>query len=261
VFESAPLPTVFPPASAVFESAPLPTAFPQAPALPSFAPGAAPVAFESAPLPTAFPPAPVLPSFAPAAAPAPVEAPQVDEAWRQSWPAGSGGSWPAAAAPAPAAPDPGFDIDRLTRAGAGGGAGTGGGLVGGAAVAAPPVVAHDSRAAQAVAFARAQIGMPCVWGASGPGSYDPSGLTQAAWKSAGVMLPRATGDQSRFGPAVALSDIQPGDLVFFHGNVSHVGLCIGDGVMVHAPSPGARIAEESIHYAGQGTIHSVVRPA
>jgi cell wall-associated NlpC family hydrolase len=271
-FESAPLPPWAVPAPTPFapgplptgfESAPLPpsfapTSFEPAPVLPSFAPTPAPTPFESVPLPTAFPPAPVLPSFVPAAAPVAFEAaPPVDEAWRQPWPAGSGGSWPAA--PAPADPNPGFSIDRLTRAGAGGG--TGGSVGGSAAVGSPPVVAYDSRAAQAVAFARAQIGMPCVWGASGPGSYDPSGLTQAAWKSAGVLLPRATQDQARVGTVIALPGIQPGDLVLFHGNVSHVGLYVGDGVMVHAPSPGARIAEESIHYAGQGTIHSVVRPA
>ncbi|WP_323186388.1 NlpC/P60 family protein [Streptomyces sp. NBC_00687] len=129
-----------------------------------------------------------------------------------------------------------------------------------AAVAVPPVAGYDTRAAEAVAFARAQVGRPCVWGASGPGSYDPSGLTQAAWRSAGVLLPRSTSDQARIGPAVALAGVQPGDLIFFHGDLSHVGLYVGDGMMVHAPSPGGRITEESVQHAGQAAIHSVVRP-
>lgn len=72
--------------------------------------------------------------------------------------------------------------------------------------------------------------------------------------------PRATSDQARVGPAVSLTGIQPGDLVFFHANVSHVGIYVGDGKMIHAPSPGARITEESIDYVGQAAIHSVVRP-
>ncbi|MET9902320.1 NlpC/P60 family protein [Streptomyces sp. NPDC006446] len=255
-FASAPMPTSFAsaPMSASFESAPMPIPFPSA---------SLPVAFESAPMPTSFASAPMPASFASAPLPTPTpfdsaalpalfepaSAP-VDAGWRQPWPpAGGDRSWPAA--PASVDPTPGFDIDSLTRAGAGTGA----------APAAAPVVGYDSRAAEAVAFARAQVGRPCVWGASGPGSYDPSGLTQAAWKSAGVLLPRSTQDQASVGPAIALTGIQPGDLVFFHGNVSHVGLYIGDGTMIHAPSPGARIAEESIHYAGQGSIHSVVRPA
>ncbi|MET8032331.1 NlpC/P60 family protein [Streptomyces sp. NPDC005345] len=129
-----------------------------------------------------------------------------------------------------------------------------------AAVAVPSVAGYDTRAAEAVAFARAQVGRPCVWGASGPGSYDPSGLTQAAWRSAGVLLPRSTSDQARIGPAVALAGVQPGDLIFFHGDLSHVGLYVGDGMMVHAPSPGGRITEESVQHAGQAAIHSIVRP-
>ncbi|MGW3667582.1 NlpC/P60 family protein [Streptomyces sp. NPDC005141] len=245
-FEPAPMPTSFAsaPLSTSFESTPMPTSFASAPLPASFEPAPMPTSFAAAPLPTSFESAPLPASFASAALP-------VDAGWRQPWPAGGDQPWPTA--PAPVDPTPGFDIDSLTRVGAA--AGTV------AAPAAAPVVGYDSRAAEAVAFARAQVGRPCVWGASGPGSYDPSGLTQAAWKSAGVLLPRSTQDQVKVGPAIALTGIQPGDLVFFHGNVSHVGLYVGDGMMIHAPSPGARIAEESIHYAGQGSIHSVVRPA
>ncbi|WP_326785965.1 C40 family peptidase [Streptomyces sp. NBC_00151] len=119
----------------------------------------------------------------------------------------------------------------------------------------------SSKAAEALAFARAQIGKPYVWGATGPDSYDCSGLTQAAWKAAGVSLPRVTYDQVKAGTTVALADAQPGDLVFFYDDISHVGLYIGDGMMIHAPKPGAYVREESIYYDGTSAIHSVVRPA
>ncbi len=115
-----------------------------------------------------------------------------------------------------------------------------------------------SKAAKALAFARAQIGKPYVWGASGPGSYDCSGLTQAAWKAAGVTLPRTTWDQVETGTTVSVDHAQPGDLVFFYDDISHVGIYIGDGMMIHAPKPGAYVREESIYYM---PIHSVVRPA
>lgn len=120
---------------------------------------------------------------------------------------------------------------------------------------------YAAKAAKALAFARAQVGKPYVWGATGPGSYDCSGLTQAAWKAAGVTLPRVTYDQVNAGTTVALTDAQPGDLVFFYDDVSHVGLYIGNGMMIHAPKPGAYVREESIYYDGESAIHSVVRPA
>ncbi|MFJ9148094.1 NlpC/P60 family protein [Streptomyces sp. NPDC102270] len=120
---------------------------------------------------------------------------------------------------------------------------------------------YATRAAKALAFARAQIGKPYVWGATGPDSYDCSGLTQAAWKAAGVDLPRVTYDQVGAGTTVSLADAQPGDLVFFYDDISHVGLYIGNGMMIHAPKPGAYVREESIYYDGESGIHSVVRPA
>ncbi|MEU0035399.1 NlpC/P60 family protein [Streptomyces sp. NPDC006333] len=120
---------------------------------------------------------------------------------------------------------------------------------------------YAAKAGRAIAFARAQIGKPYVWGATGPGSYDCSGLTQAVWKAAGVTLPRTTYDQVNAGTTVSLSAIEPGDLVFFYDDISHVGLYIGNGMMIHAPKPGAYVREESIFYAGQSIIHSVVRPA
>ncbi|MFC9081533.1 NlpC/P60 family protein [Streptomyces sp. NPDC057062] len=120
---------------------------------------------------------------------------------------------------------------------------------------------NGTKAEKALAYARAQVGKPYVWGATGPDSYDCSGLTQAAWKAAGVSLPRTTYDQVDAGTTVPLADAQPGDLIFFYDDISHVGIYIGDGMMIHAPKPGAYVREESIYYDGSSIIHSVVRPA
>lgn len=129
------------------------------------------------------------------------------------------------------------------------------------APASPADPSYDAKAEKALAFARAQIGKPYVWGAVGPGSYDCSGLTLAAWKAAGVTLPRTTYDQANAGATVSLAAARPGDLVFFYDDVSHVGVYVGNGMMIHAPKPGAYVREESIYYDGESGIHSVVRPA
>lgn len=96
----------------------------------------------------------------------------------------------------------------------------------------------SSAAQQAIAFARNQLGKPYVWGATGPDSFDCSGLTQAAYKSAGITLPRTTYDQVNVGTRVSELNLQPGDLIFFYSDVSHVGLYIGNGEMIHAPHTG-----------------------
>ncbi|MGW4050073.1 NlpC/P60 family protein [Streptomyces sp. NPDC004779] len=104
-----------------------------------------------------------------------------------------------------------------------------------------PVAAATGRATAAISFARAQIGKPYIWGATGPSGYDCSGLTQAAWRAAGVSLPRTTYTQINAGRRVSRSELAPGDLVFFYSGISHVGLYIGGGQMIHAPRPGAPI--------------------
>jgi cell wall-associated NlpC family hydrolase len=96
----------------------------------------------------------------------------------------------------------------------------------------------SSKAAKAIAFAEAQLGKPYVWGATGPNSYDCSGLTQAAWSAAGVSIPRTAAAQYSYGTKVSASSLQPGDLVFFYSGISHVGLYIGNGKMIHAPHTG-----------------------
>ncbi|MFD3327687.1 NlpC/P60 family protein [Streptomyces sp. NPDC058701] len=127
-----------------------------------------------------------------------------------------------------------------------------------AAAAAParraaPAPGDGSRAARAVAFAYGAIGKPYVWGATGPGSFDCSGLTQAAWKSAGVALPRTTYTQINAGRRVSRDQLAPGDLVFFYSGITHVGMYIGNGQMIHAPRPGStvRVAPlDSMPWAG-----------
>ncbi|RZU33574.1 NlpC/P60 family protein [Blastococcus saxobsidens] len=101
-----------------------------------------------------------------------------------------------------------------------------------------PVVA-DSRAAQiAVDAALAQRGKPYLWGGDGPGSFDCSGLTRFAFHAAGITLPRASRMQAQVGQSVSRDQLRPGDLVFFYRPISHVGIYIGDGKMVHAPTSG-----------------------
>ncbi|WUH91400.1 NlpC/P60 family protein [Streptomyces sp. NBC_00433] len=95
------------------------------------------------------------------------------------------------------------------------------------------------RAAEAIAFALAQRGKPYVYGATGPGSFDCSGLTQAAYKAAGITLGRTTYDQVKDGVPVSKADLRPGDLVFFYSGMSHVGIYLGNGKIVHAPHTGA----------------------
>ncbi|NUS17653.1 MAG: glycoside hydrolase [Streptomyces sp.] len=97
----------------------------------------------------------------------------------------------------------------------------------------------SGRAAAAIKFALAQRGKPYVYGATGPGSYDCSGLTQAAYRAAGVTIGRTTYDQAKDGVTVSKADLQPGDLVFFYSGLSHVGIYLGNGEIVHAPHTGA----------------------
>ncbi|MBT2467675.1 C40 family peptidase [Streptomyces sp. ISL-66] len=105
----------------------------------------------------------------------------------------------------------------------------------------PPPPSDGSRAAGAVAFAYGAIGKPYVWGATGPGSFDCSGLTQAAWRAAGVSLPRTTYTQINAGQRISRDQLAPGDLVFFYSGVTHVGMYVGNGQMIHAPRPGSTV--------------------
>jgi len=95
----------------------------------------------------------------------------------------------------------------------------------------------STQAGKAVAFAYAQLGKPYQWGATGPGSYDCSGLVQAAWAAAGVTIPRDTYQQWAALPHIATSAIQPGDLLFYDG-IGHVAMYVGGGYIIDAPQTG-----------------------
>ena len=103
----------------------------------------------------------------------------------------------------------------------------------------------SGRAAVAVKTAYAQLGDPYVWGAAGPGSFDCSGLTMYSWGAAGVSLPHSSSAQYGSVRHVAISDLQPGDLVFYYSPISHVGIYIGGGRIIDAPYPGL-----SVHISG-----------
>lgn len=101
-----------------------------------------------------------------------------------------------------------------------------------------PAVMPGGARAIAVKKACSLIGKPYVWGAAGPNSFDCSGLTQEAWGAAGVSLTHYTGAQWNESHYVSRSSLQPGDLVFFYSDRHHVGIYVGNGLMVHAPHSG-----------------------
>ena len=95
--------------------------------------------------------------------------------------------------------------------------------------------------------AESRLGMPYIWGANGPTAFDCSGLVQWSFAQAGVVMPRVAADQARTGPAVPVSRLAPGDLLFYHtdptapGYISHVAIYLGGGKMIQAPEPGMNV--------------------
>jgi hypothetical protein len=118
-------------------------------------------------------------------------------------------------------------------------------------------VTPSEAAAKAIAFASAQIGLPYVWGGNGPqdgdAGFDCSGLTTAAYTSAGIALPRTAHTQYHATTRVTQAELQPGDLVFY-GNpntkIHHVGLYIGNSQMIDAPTFGKLVGIHPIRYHG-----------
>jgi cell wall-associated NlpC family hydrolase len=112
----------------------------------------------------------------------------------------------------------------------------------------------DGTVVSVLEFAAAQLGTPYLWGGNGPGGFDCSGLTRAAFASAGMALPRVAQDQFNLGPPVPDgSTVIPGDLVFFGSGpdgVDHVGIYVGSGLMVDAPHTGAVVRIEPAGWAG-----------
>ncbi len=108
-------------------------------------------------------------------------------------------------------------------------------------VAARSAAGVSGRAGVALKFALKQIGDRYVFGAAGLITWDCSGLTMRAYQAAGVSLPHSSAAQSRMGKKVSLKALKPGDLLFFGRPVSHVGMYLGGGKMVHAPRSGSRV--------------------
>jgi peptidoglycan DL-endopeptidase CwlO len=121
----------------------------------------------------------------------------------------------------------------------------------------PDLPAPSERAAAAVAAVRSVLGAPYAWGATGPSSFDCSGLMLWAYRHAGVALPRTSQEQLNAGPHVPLSQARPGDLVVYRSDASHVGMYVGGGEVVHAPYPGARVRYDPVNML---PIDAVVRP-
>ena len=116
-----------------------------------------------------------------------------------------------------------------------------------------------TQAEKAVAFAYAQLGKPYVFGASGPSSYDCSGLTMASWAAAGVSIPRTSFEQWDALPHVPESQMQPGDILVFNGE-GHVGIFVGNGMLIDAPHTGLNVEKVALSGWYQSSLDGVVRP-
>ena len=103
--------------------------------------------------------------------------------------------------------------------------------------------------AQALEAALSRRGDPYVWGAAGPGDFDCSGLVVWAFAQLGISPPHYTGSLWNSGVHVARNDLEPGDLVFFYADISHVGIYIGDGLMVDAPDFGQDVMVQPVDWA------------
>ena len=119
--------------------------------------------------------------------------------------------------------------------------------------------------------AESRLGMPYVWGGNGPDEFDCSGLVQWSLAQAGVLMPRVAADQARTGPLLPLSDLRPGDLLFYHTDptapnyISHVAIYLGNGQMIQAPEPGMNVeivqADFGAGFAGAVRIYPKVAAA
>lgn len=114
------------------------------------------------------------------------------------------------------------------------------------------IVAPSERVADVLRFACAQLGDPYRWAGTGPNVWDCSGFTMGSWRAGGVSLPHSSKLQFGYGQHVSRDSLLPGDLVFFYSPISHVGIYVGNGMMIHAPTSGdvVKIAPVLGHLAG-----------
>lgn len=114
--------------------------------------------------------------------------------------------------------------------------------------------APSGRAAAALAAAHSALGRPYVWGANGPSGFDCSGLIQWSYAQAGVAVPRTSQGQRYAGRQVPLAEAQPGDVVTYRGDASHVGMYVGNGQVIHAPYPGAPVRYDPVGMMPGATV-------
>ncbi len=117
----------------------------------------------------------------------------------------------------------------------------------------------STQGGKAVAFAYAQLGKPYQWGATGPGSFDCSGLAQAAWAAAGVSIPRTTYAQWAALPHISTSALEPGDLLYFDG-IGHVAIYVGGGYLIDAPQTGMDVQKVPLSGWYASTLVGAARP-
>ncbi|GAB3692432.1 NlpC/P60 family protein [Corynebacterium nasicanis] len=124
-------------------------------------------------------------------------------------------------------------------------------------VAQAPAAQAGSSQGQAIANAvRSKIGAPYSWGATGPSAFDCSGLTTWAYQQVGKSIPRTSQAQASQGQRVPLDQLQPGDIIAYYGGASHVGIYVGNGMIVDALNSGSPVGERPLHFQ---PIHSAVR--
>jgi peptidoglycan DL-endopeptidase CwlO len=130
------------------------------------------------------------------------------------------------------------------------------GTAGGTIDTSGPITAPNNIAAMAIAAAHSRLGVPYVWGATGPDSFDCSGLTQWSYAHAGIALPRTAAEQWNAGPHPSLAELEPGDLLFWALNTSdpatihHVAMYIGHGLMIAAPHTGENVQIQAVYDTG-----------
>lgn len=107
-----------------------------------------------------------------------------------------------------------------------------------------------------VDIARGKIGSPYVYGAAGPNAFDCSGFTSWVYSQVGKSIPRTSQAQASAGTPVAYGDLQPGDIVAFYGGASHVGIYVGNGMIIDALNSGSPVAERPLDMM---PFHSAVR--
>lgn len=122
-----------------------------------------------------------------------------------------------------------------------------------------PVTYIGGAAGKAIGYACAHIGAPYVWATAGPSTFDCSGLTEAAWAAAGFSLAHYTVTQKQQTLRISATELRPGDLVFFFGDVHHVAIYAGGGWVVHAPHPGDRVRMAQLGQIGSINSYGRVR--